>query len=81
VRVIDAAARHFDRDADAIVDEAVAFAPRIIGVALFTRWVWHAYRLVERLRGCKRVDGGGGAHTTVCPDETLERGFDAAING
>ena len=23
----------------------------------------------------------GGAHTTVCPDETLDRGFDAAITG
>jgi len=81
VRVIDAAARHFDRDADAIVDEAVAFAPRIIGVALFTRWVWHAYRLVERLRGCNALMVAGGAHTTVCPDETLDRGFDAAITG
>jgi len=81
VRVIDAAARYYDGDADAIVDEALAFAPRIIGVALFSRWVWHAYGLVERLRGCNALMVAGGAHTTVCPDETLDRGFDAAITG
>lgn len=81
VRVVDAAARHYDRDDDAIVDEVVAFAPRIVGVALFTRWVWHAYRLVERLRGCRALLVAGGAHATVRPDEALERGFDAALTG
>ena len=39
----DAAARHFAHDNDWIVKEAESFAPRIIGVSLFTRWVSHAY--------------------------------------
>ena len=50
MRVIDAAAAHGDGDPDRIADALADFAPRIIGVGLFTRWVWHAYRLVERLR-------------------------------
>jgi radical SAM superfamily enzyme YgiQ (UPF0313 family) len=81
VLVIDAAARHFSHDADWIVNEAHSFAPQIIGVSLFTRWVWHAYSLVERL-----IDGpwllvSGGAHTTVRPEETLDHGFNLALAG
>src|SRR5688500_16742558 len=49
VKVIDAAARYFHPDAEWITREAAAFRPDIIGFALFTRWVWHAYRLVEQL--------------------------------
>ena len=49
VRVIDAAARYFPHDSEWIAKEAEAFHPRIIGFSLFTRWVWHAYGLVERL--------------------------------
>ena len=37
VRVIDAAALHLAHDADWIVEQARAFQPQIIGVALFTR--------------------------------------------
>src|SRR5262249_41758456 len=81
VRVIDAAARHFAHDADWIVREAESFAPRIVGFGLFTRWVWHAYSLVERLRGGNWLLVAGGAHTTVAPEETLERGFDVALTG
>lgn len=81
VRVIDAAARYFEGDADSIVAEAKAYAPAIIGVALFTRWVWHAYRLVSRLRECGGLLVAGGAHATVCPDEVLAHGFDAALMG
>jgi radical SAM superfamily enzyme YgiQ (UPF0313 family) len=81
VRVIDAAARHFAHDADWIVREAEAFAPRLIGFSLFTRWVWHAYELVERLRGRNWLLVAGGAHTTVCPEETLQHGFDMALTG
>jgi radical SAM superfamily enzyme YgiQ (UPF0313 family) len=81
VRVIDAAARHFAHDSDWIVNEARAFAPRIIGVGLFTRWVWHAYRLVERLKGRSWLLVAGGAHTTVRPEETLDHGFDVALAG
>ncbi|HEY1341021.1 MAG TPA: radical SAM protein [Bryobacteraceae bacterium] len=81
VRVIDAAARHFTHDADWIAAQAEAFAPRLIGFSLFTRWVWHAYGLVERLRGGPWLLVAGGAHTTVRPEETLARGFDVAITG
>jgi radical SAM superfamily enzyme YgiQ (UPF0313 family) len=81
VRVIDAAARHFAHDADWIVREAEDFAPRVVGVGLFTRWVWHAYELVDRLRGGPWLLVSGGAHSTVRPEETLHRGFDVALTG
>jgi len=48
---------------------------------LFTRWVWHAYRLVERFRHRFPLLVAGGAHATVCPEETLEHGFDVAVIG
>jgi radical SAM superfamily enzyme YgiQ (UPF0313 family) len=81
VRVIDAAARHFRHDADWIVQQANDFAPQIVGVSLFTRWVWHAYGLVERLRQGPWLMVAGGAHTTVRPEETLQHGFDIALIG
>jgi anaerobic magnesium-protoporphyrin IX monomethyl ester cyclase len=81
VRVLDAAARYFDHDFDWIVAEAEAFAPDLVGFSLFTRWVWHAYRLVERFRGRFPLLVAGGAHATVCPDETLRHGFDVAVIG
>lgn len=81
VRVIDAAARHFNHDFKWIIAEAEAFAPQMIGFSLFTRWVWHAYRLVERLRGRFPLLVAGGAHATVCPDEALARGFEIAVIG
>src|SRR5580698_9854760 len=81
VRIIDAAARHFPHDANWIVSEAESFAPRIIGVSLFTRWVWHAYNLVEELKGRSWLLVAGGAHTTVRPEETLAHGFDIALTG
>jgi hypothetical protein len=55
VRIIDAAAGYFPRDSAWIVNEAERFAPRMVGVSLMTRWLWHGYRVVERLkagRGC-----------------------------
>ena len=81
VRVIDAAARYFDGDPDSIVSQAEDFRPDVIGFGLFTRWIWHAYRLVERFRGRFPLLVAGGAHATVCPDETLEHGFDIAVVG
>jgi anaerobic magnesium-protoporphyrin IX monomethyl ester cyclase len=81
VRVIDAAARYFPHDLGWIANEAEAFAPRIIGISLFTRWVWHAYGLVERLRHGSWLLVSGGAHTTVRPEETLNKGFDVALTG
>ncbi|MEZ5352963.1 MAG: radical SAM protein [Bryobacteraceae bacterium] len=85
VRVIDAAARHFARDPGHdeawIAREAAAFAPQLIGVSLFTRWVWHAYRLIDHLREGPWTLVAGGAHTTVRPEETLRHGFDLALTG
>jgi anaerobic magnesium-protoporphyrin IX monomethyl ester cyclase len=81
VRVIDAAARYFDGDADSIVGQARAYAPDLIGFSLFTRWVWHAYRLAARLAGSCRLVVAGGAHATVRADETLDCGFDVAVSG
>lgn len=81
VRVIDAAARYFDLTPDEIVDEISAYGPDLVGFGLFTRWVWHAYRLAERIRGRVPLLVAGGAHATVRPDETLEHGFDVAVVG
>src|SRR5882672_10209128 len=81
VRIIDAAARYFSHDSEWIVKEAESFAPRIIGVSLFTRWISHAYRLVERLGNDSWLLVSGGAHTTVRPEETLNHGFDVALTG
>jgi radical SAM superfamily enzyme YgiQ (UPF0313 family) len=81
VRVIDAAARHAHPDADAIVAEVDAHGPDLVGFGLFTRWVWHAYRLAARLRGRVPLLVAGGAHTTVRPDEVLAQGFDIAVVG
>jgi anaerobic magnesium-protoporphyrin IX monomethyl ester cyclase len=81
VRVIDAAARHFEQDTDWIAAQVRHFRPRFVGMALFTRWVWHAYQLLPALKeaGCLLV--AGGAHTTVLPQETLGQGFDVALTG
>lgn len=81
VRVIDAAARYFPHEAEWVAREARGFSPELIGVSLFTRWAWHAYQLVERLRGGTWTLVAGGAHTTVRPEETLRRGFDVALAG
>jgi hypothetical protein len=27
------------------------FAPHLVGIGLYTRWVWHAYRLAEQMLG------------------------------
>jgi radical SAM superfamily enzyme YgiQ (UPF0313 family) len=81
VRVIDAAARYFDLTSDEVVAEIEAYAPDVVGFGLFTRWVWHAYRLVERIRGRVPLLVAGGAHATVRPAETLEHGFDVAVAG
>lgn len=81
VRVIDGAARGFAHDAQWIAREAREFAPQVIGVGLFTRWVWHAYQLVELLRGGEWVLVAGGAHATVRAEETLRHGFDVALTG
>jgi radical SAM superfamily enzyme YgiQ (UPF0313 family) len=81
VRVIDAAARGFEGDADAIAAQAAAFAPDLIGVGLYTRWVWHAYQLAARLRELPALLVAGGPHATVRGPEVLAHGFDLVIAG
>ncbi|MCO4773622.1 MAG: B12-binding domain-containing radical SAM protein, partial [Deltaproteobacteria bacterium] len=81
VRVIDAAARHFQGDDDDILATIESFGPDVVGVGLFTRWIWHAYRIVDRLKGTGPLLVAGGAHTTVRPEETLRHGFDVAVVG
>jgi radical SAM superfamily enzyme YgiQ (UPF0313 family) len=82
VRVLDAAARGAAPSTRDIVREAEAFQPNVIGMSLFTRWVWHAYRLLDELAGRGSWTlVAGGAHATVCPEETIERGFDVALRG
>ena len=81
VAVLDAAARHGERDPDVLLAQAAAFAPDVVGFGLFTRWVWHAYRLAQRFAGRFPLLVAGGAHTTVRPVEALERGFDVALVG
>jgi len=81
VAVLDAAARYGEHDPDVLLARARAFAPDVVGFGLFTRWVWHAYRLAERFAGHFPLLVAGGAHTTVRPAEALERGFDVALVG
>lgn len=81
VKVIDAAARHFGHDSAWIVQQARDFQPQVIGVALFTRWVWHAYQLMPALRELPGLRVAGGAHATVCPEEPLAQGFDVSLAG
>jgi anaerobic magnesium-protoporphyrin IX monomethyl ester cyclase len=81
VRVIDAAARFFSHSFEWIEGEAETFAPHIIGMGLYTRWVWHAYKLVERMRNRFPLLVAGGPHATACPDEALRQGFDVAVMG
>jgi radical SAM superfamily enzyme YgiQ (UPF0313 family) len=82
VRVLDAAARGAAPSIQDIVQEAESFRPAMIGMSLFTRWVWHAYRLLDELAGRGSWTlVAGGAHATVCPEEAIERGFDVALRG
>lgn len=81
VRVVDAAARHVEPDAQAIARQVLDFRPHFVGVALFTRWVWHAYQLLPALKETGSLLVAGGAHTTVLPRETIECGFDVALTG
>jgi radical SAM superfamily enzyme YgiQ (UPF0313 family) len=81
VRVIDAAARLFAEDADWIVREAERFAPDLLGVALHTRWAWHAYELIDKLAGRVPLLVAGGPHATARPEEPLTRGFDVSVIG
>jgi radical SAM superfamily enzyme YgiQ (UPF0313 family) len=82
VRVLDAAARGAAPTMRDIVREAESFQPAIIGISLYTRWVWHAYRLLDDLAAAGRwMLVAGGPHATVRPVEALARGFDVALRG
>lgn len=82
VRVLDAAARSFQPDAGWIVREAESFRPGLIGISLYTRWSWHAYRLLDELAGRGPWTlVAGGPHATVRAEEALRRGFDVVLRG
>ena len=81
VRVIDAAARFGPRDPQEILRMVEDFRADAVGMGLFTRWVWHAYRLAAELKGRVPMLFAGGAHVTVRPLEALLRGFDMAVIG
>ncbi len=81
VRVVDASARRARLAADEIIRIADDFQPDIIGMALFSRWVYHAYELAKQLRGKARWLVAGGAHATSCPTEPLQHGFNAVLTG
>jgi radical SAM superfamily enzyme YgiQ (UPF0313 family) len=81
VRVMDCAAKLTQPAPEAVLAEAEAFEPHVVGVSLFTRWVWHAYRLADALRGKVPLLVAGGPHATAAPREVVERGFDAAVTG
>ena len=81
VAIVDAAARESHLSSGDIVRQAEAMRPDIIGVALFTRWVWHAYQLIPHLRGLAPLLVAGGPHATSRPLEPLTHGFDISIAG
>lgn len=82
VRVLDAAARGAAPTSRDILREAGTFQPDVVGMSLFTRWVWHAYRLAAELAGRGRWTlVAGGAHATIRAEEALEHGFDIALRG
>ena len=81
VRVVDASARRIRPERDEILRVAREWQPDIIGMALFSRWVYHAYELARELRGTARWMVAGGAHATACPLEPLDHGFDAVLTG
>lgn len=81
VRVLDAAAKFANQDEAHLLGEIASWRPDVIGVALFSRWIWHAYRIVGRLQGLEATLVAGGAHATVRPEEALRQGFDVAVVG
>jgi radical SAM superfamily enzyme YgiQ (UPF0313 family) len=81
VRVIDASARRRRLSHDEILRLVDDWQPDVIGMALFTRWVYHAYELARALRGKARWLVAGGAHATSRPMEPLSHGFDAVLVG
>lgn len=81
VRVMDCAARLVQPSAEDVLAEVAAFQPHMVGVSLFTRWVWHAYGLVKKLNGLVPLLVAGGPHATAAPREVIEQGFDAAVVG
>jgi len=81
VKVIDAAARCFDKEHAWIIAEADAFDPQVVGFSLWTSWVTEAYQLAQLMKGRYPLLVAGGPHATACPDETLLQGFDVAVIG
>ena len=74
VRVVDLAAPAGPGEEDVGETDLVA-------VTILTRGARDAYALAQRIRPGARLVVAGGPHASVCPEETLEHGFDAAVQG
>ena len=81
VRVIDCAARFAPPTVEDVLGAVASFEPHVVGMSLFTRWVWHAYRLSRELRGAVPLLVAGGPHATAAPAEVIAQGFDAVVTG
>lgn len=81
VRIVDGCARNLAYRAADVLAIASEWQPDIIGVALFTRWVYHAYELAEQLSGHAQWLIAGGPHVRACPTEPLAHGFNAVLVG
>lgn len=81
VCVVDATARRARLSADEVIKIVDDWQPDVVGMALFSRWVYHGYELAKQLRGRARWLIAGGAHATACPLEPLQHGFDAVLAG
>jgi radical SAM superfamily enzyme YgiQ (UPF0313 family) len=81
VRVIDASAQRLRPSHDEILRIIDHWQPDVTSMAVFTRWVYHAYELARALRGRSRWLVAGGAHPTSRPMEPLGHGFDAVLGG
>lgn len=81
VRLLDANAVGRRRNMEEIVAIANEMRPDVIGMTIVTPLVKEAYRLAEKLRGCGAKLIAGGPHATLLPEEPLNHGFDAVVEG
>ena len=81
VRCLDLAALHAPVSAQGAVEIAERFDADVIGFTLFTYNALNGYRLASALQHLRGRLVAGGPHTTTCPQEALEHGFEAAIIG
>lgn len=79
VKIIDADAIFSDVTENDIIREISSFKPDVIGVTLFTTFVQRSYQLIKMLKKFNVPLVVGGAHASVCPEETLEHGADICV--